>query len=257
MQSYPVQEEGTRISRALNYEFTVSDVVKTSVLEITIRNSGANGAAFTLFDVLHLGNVDVRSVRQYALEGGTDVVDSFPVTAEYHYLLLGPNGFAREFQSLSTGMCITALSMEALLSFDVASNSVVLRLENSGLEAVQVSLTKNAYAGYYPVSFGGSASATVAAGSSLTQAMNVSAAGHWYDFQLSVSGSDCYNRRYAGHMEVGKDSISDPVMGANSNTNTVNHPIAPLKYRKLIKSKGSNMTIAGQKDAVWVHDEEL
>jgi phospholipase C len=35
----------------------------------------------------------------------------------------------------------------------------------------------------------------------------------WYDFSVSVTGADTYLRRYAGRVETGEDSVSDPYMG--------------------------------------------
>lgn len=35
----------------------------------------------------------------------------------------------------------------------------------------------------------------------------------WYDFSLRVEGFDHFEKRYAGRVETGKDSFSDPAMG--------------------------------------------
>ena len=35
----------------------------------------------------------------------------------------------------------------------------------------------------------------------------------WYDFTVSLQGNDNFSRRYAGRVETGRDSISDPYMG--------------------------------------------
>ena len=94
----------------------------------------------------------------------------------------------------------------------------------------------------------------------MIQSMEISAADQGYDFQvkLGLSGDGSgYNRRYAGHVEIGIDSISDPIMGFKPMTVESTHPIVPLKYRRLIKSMGRNISTAGQKDAVWIYNEEL
>jgi hypothetical protein len=55
-------------------------------------------------------------------------------------------------------------------------------------------------------------------------------------------------------METGVDSISDPAMGfISSAKNKMAHPEVPLRFRRLEKSKGLNITTAGQKDAVWIY----
>jgi phospholipase C len=35
----------------------------------------------------------------------------------------------------------------------------------------------------------------------------------WYDFTVKINGSDKFTRRYAGRVETGKPSITDPFMG--------------------------------------------
>jgi phospholipase C len=35
----------------------------------------------------------------------------------------------------------------------------------------------------------------------------------WYDFTVRVEGNAVFERRYAGHVETGKESFSDPVIG--------------------------------------------
>ena len=35
----------------------------------------------------------------------------------------------------------------------------------------------------------------------------------WYDFQFTVEGRDAFSIRYAGHIETGRESFSDPLIG--------------------------------------------
>jgi len=37
----------------------------------------------------------------------------------------------------------------------------------------------------------------------------------WYDFILSIKGYPSFLKRYAGRVEIGKESYSDPMMGGN------------------------------------------
>ncbi|MGH2644748.1 MAG: phospholipase domain-containing protein, partial [Chitinophagaceae bacterium] len=43
--------------------------------------------------------------------------------------------------------------------------------------------------------------------------LNLSKSHNWYDFSIRIKGIDNFERRYAGHVETGKDSFTDPVMG--------------------------------------------
>lgn len=37
--------------------------------------------------------------------------------------------------------------------------------------------------------------------------------GNWYDFVVRCSAAPAFQRRFAGRIETGKDSVSDPAMG--------------------------------------------
>jgi phospholipase C len=34
----------------------------------------------------------------------------------------------------------------------------------------------------------------------------------WYDFSVFIEGNTVFEKRYAGHVETGKESKSDPLM---------------------------------------------
>ena len=36
---------------------------------------------------------------------------------------------------------------------------------------------------------------------------------HWYDFTVTVHNLPSFRRRFAGHIETGRDSLSDPALG--------------------------------------------
>ena len=35
----------------------------------------------------------------------------------------------------------------------------------------------------------------------------------WYDFSLAINGNNIFGQRFAGHVETGRESQSDPLMG--------------------------------------------
>jgi phospholipase C len=222
-QSMPLQEPGTRISRALPYEFQVKDTLTTgpdATFAVSVSNTGAAGAPFVLYDVINLTSVNPR---QIAVEAGKAITDTVTVptasasvaTAEYHYALMGMNGFVRLFRGAvtssgdaSTDACSNA---NAVLTYDAAHDAVVLTLSNS-LSGADVTFTvqDNAYGQLN----GETRSVTVPAGSSVEQTIPTAISGNWYDLTATVSSSQCFERRFMGRMETGKDGISDPAMGA-------------------------------------------
>ncbi len=42
---------------------------------------------------------------------------------------------------------------------------------------------------------------------------NLRSTGHWYDFVVTCDSDDGFSRRFAGHVETGRSSVSDPGMG--------------------------------------------
>jgi len=52
----------------------------------------------------------------------------------------------------------------------------------------------------------------VAAHAKTVVTVPIAASGYWYDFSVKVAGQSDYSRRFAGRMETGADSISDPSM---------------------------------------------
>ena len=54
---------------------------------------------------------------------------------------------------------------------------------------------------------------TVAAKSLFEQHWSLKNSGHWYDFTVTVKGLPGYSRRFAGRVETGEATISDPAMG--------------------------------------------
>ena len=99
-QSMPSQEAGTKVSRALSYEFIVSDLVNGDSVEMKIVNSGSVGAPFVSYDVNNLETVDPL---KYAVDAGTQVSRSLQIidaNGDYRFHLQGPNGFVRNFDQV-------------------------------------------------------------------------------------------------------------------------------------------------------------
>ncbi|HRQ52502.1 MAG TPA: hypothetical protein PLR74_18280, partial [Agriterribacter sp.] len=43
--------------------------------------------------------------------------------------------------------------------------------------------------------------------------LNLKSSHGWYDFSIKAAGFDDFEKRYAGRVETGKESITDPFMG--------------------------------------------
>jgi phospholipase C len=196
------QETGYRPSCALPYELHTSARVSTSgAVELLFSNTGAQGAVFHVYDQNNLGTIP----RRYTVEAGKQLSDSAwsgDANGNYNLWVYGPNGFVRQFSG-NTG---TGAPIELQVCYDVANGAVYATVNNSGTQAVQVTLAASAYASVYT---GGPWTLTVPANGSAQQNWTLTGSGNWYDFTLTASN---FGRRFAGRVETGAPTISDPAM---------------------------------------------
>lgn len=221
-QTYPTQELGVRISRALPYEFIVNDQIVNNgkTLTINVANTGGAGAPFKLFDAL---NGAIAVPRKYAVESSKAITDPLALPtwgtgtpsspSQYAWALHGPNGFVRQFGGDINSDNQLSLTLASSLYYNVASGSVVINTTNTGKSgSITFTLTDNAY----NVS-GSPWSIPVNAGASVQTPINMAQSGFWYDFTVTVvsptTSLPIFQRRFMGRMETGVDTISDPAMG--------------------------------------------
>ncbi|MCY1188628.1 Non-hemolytic phospholipase C [compost metagenome] len=77
-------------------------------------------------------------------------------------------------------------------------------MHNVGTAPVTVTITANAYRDDGPWTL------EIAPGDTAVNVWQLAGSGNWYDFSVQAPG---FERRFAGRMENGRDSISDPAMG--------------------------------------------
>ena len=223
-QAFPTQEPGTRPSRALPYTFLVSDALARGAggsftFSLTIRNTGAAGAAFLLLDALHLV---AQPARNFAVEAGKAVTDVPQVllpsgASRYAFSLHGPNGFVRQFAGDAAQA--SAADLACAMTYDAAGGNVVLQLAAGTSAAATFTVSDNAYGlvgspWTVPVPAGGTVAFPVA--------VCGAAVGCWYDLSVSEApamAASGFQRRFMGRMETGADSISDPAMSAGVSPN--------------------------------------
>ena len=208
----PVQAQGIKPSRALPYALHASATVvpstasvNGSTVRLTFANVGAQAAVFHVYDRNNLTAIP----RRYTVDAGKTLVDTWSPTATgaYDLWVLAPNGFHRHFTGNARRVASAGQpNPDIALSYDAANQQLRVQLSNSGPVAATYSIAANAY---YP-----SAPATVAVVARGTSAITLplAASNGWYDFSVRVNGQADYSRRFAGRMETGADSTSDPAM---------------------------------------------
>ena len=126
--------------------------------------------------------------------------DTWDRDAGYELAAHGPNGFFRGFTGGGSG---PELAVRA--TYDDRPVAIALRLANPGPQLMRVTIRD----GY------GSRLRTVVvgAGRTVTERCLLARSRGWYDLLVTVAGDPHFQRRYAGHVETGEDTITDPLMG--------------------------------------------
>ena len=119
----------------------------------------------------------------------------------YDIWVCGPNGFVCEFRGLVNEE--TASTPEVELVYEAARNSIRVVLSNEGRGADLLMLRANAYRKDGPWTL------RVIQGRHIVRKWVVNASHGWYDFTVTAEG---FERRFAGRMETGDHSISDPAV---------------------------------------------
>jgi len=193
------QEPGSRPSRTLPYRLHVEASQAGRALTLSFRNEGTAGAVFQAYDRLHLDRIP----RRFTVEAGRMLADRWYVTDDGRYDLwvLGPNGFVREFAGN-----IGDPATNVVLTYLPTARALELRLSNPDNQPIGLLLESRVYD---PLS---TRKLDISAHGSASLRWDVSKSGNWYDFALTAG--DGFLRRFAGRLETGKDSISDPAMGS-------------------------------------------
>ncbi|KAF1067478.1 phosphocholine-specific phospholipase C [Variovorax sp.] len=206
----PRQTTGTRPSRALPYELHTS--ARTAPLEGTVQllfaNTGKAAAVFHVYDKLNLA----RLPRRYMVEAGKTLDDTWMAGRDnsgfYDLWVLGPNGYHRHFKGdLGSLRASDAAAPEVRVCYDIANGNVYLELLNGGKKATKFTVRAKAYRDDGPWT------ATVQPGAKAELHWDLSSSGAWYDFAVGCDADPTFARRFAGRVETGKHSVSDPAMG--------------------------------------------
>ena len=196
----PTQEKGVRPARALPYELNVHGLVTAASSTITLTFSNT-GKATVVFQVRST-NPSVP-VRNYTVEPGKQLADTWSTAPSYTLSVFGPNGFIRNFAG-SSGPGAAAL--------DIRSNYITAGVGSIGWSITNIATTKatvsvlDAYSGKEVTrlleprqTFADECSSPDFLG--------------WYDLIVTVTQDPAFRYRLAGHVETGRDSFTDPALG--------------------------------------------
>ena len=213
----PQQERGVRPSTALPYELAATGAVSRDGRHFEMSLEAGNhvfgklaaGAPFHVYTPgKYRDQVKLRT-RAYAVAAGQSVTDSWELQgfeqSVYHLLVCGPNGFLREFAGTAEDPQVQ-IRCEYRREKSGYTGDIELRIANHGDRATTLHIKDHGYTT-------GDQTALVSPGSSRSFVFALAKSHHWYDFSATIAGANRFLRRFAGRVETGKSSFSDPVMG--------------------------------------------
>lgn len=208
----PRQEPGVRPSSPLPYELSVDGSLNAKRTHFEIQfearkevfGDRSAGSAFIVYALVAPGEMRVRN---YAVEPGEKLEDSWPLGdfegGRYHLRVYGPNGFFREFKGSMKDPHVD-------ITFDYCRSE---KPADKLIGAVQITSVNNETSATISLdvqSYGGSTSPVVIPPGH-KKAITFESPKHdgWYDIVVRQGE---FEKRYAGRVETGKWSTSDPAM---------------------------------------------
>jgi len=182
----PSQEPGVRPARPIGYDLDAIERQSPGAVAVDLVNNGALGAHFQARLLAPVG-----APHAYTVGAGGSLSASWPVAGAYEVHVHGPNGFFR-------GYAGNAGSDPVVTSVRRQADSLALVVTVTAPSGVQV-VVEDAYAGAVPLA-GGLAT------------LDTTASSGWYDVTVAVPGTG-WRRTFAGHLENGAPSTSDPALG--------------------------------------------
>jgi phospholipase C len=197
------QDGGQAMARPLRYRLAADARIERGRLWIDLVNAGGTGAVFQVFDAADAAGpwrFTVGPDERYAAGHWNRAA----ALDAYDLILHGPNGFYRRF----AGRTDQALSV----TLTEATGGVVVAIANSGAVSRTV---RAAMDEPYPIDDGSLRQRKVAVGPGQTAQISweLAASDEWYSLTVLADGLPDFRQRFAGHVETGRASRTDPGIG--------------------------------------------
>jgi len=218
----PKQEKGIRDSCPIPYELYVDGKLNADKKKFEITFEARNeifgamsaGAPFIVYAPGKYRNEEVKSWA-FAVVPGDELKESWSLSDfennQYHLRVYGPNGFFREFTGNENDAALGIIvSYEQERLNKRPTGNVMVQISNRDKQPHLILITDNAYKT-------GPIEKTIGAGGSKNATINIvlnqGKSFGWYDFTVKIKGNALFQKRYAGRVETGKESKTDPYMG--------------------------------------------
>lgn len=216
----PKQEKGAKPACALPYHLNVDAELINNEIEISfqsVKTLFGNaletvGAPFNMSTVSKFKGVDGK-VWAYTVKSGDVIKDKISLddfdNNIYDFSITGPNGFHRFFKGDNNNahLNIKAFAEQNGLVTKKLTGSLVFSFDNKGALPVTIQIVDNKYKA-------APQNVVIKPKSSTMVVLNLSKNGNWYDFSISQLGNTLFKHRYAGKIETGDITTTDPFMAA-------------------------------------------
>jgi phospholipase C len=219
-----LQEKGVRASCALPYELYTNGGLnadkKSFELSFAAGNAvfgnNAAGSPFRVYAPVkyndNLSKDEIARNWHFAVKAGDQLMYNWPVDAfdngQYHLRVQGPNGFYREFigDAKNAPLKVTCDYEKGRLNAAKLTGNVVVNVVNNDSKPHAIIINDNGYKA-------DAVTKTIAANSKESVVLNLSKNFNWYDFSVKLKDYDAFEERFAGRVETGETTKTDPVMG--------------------------------------------
>ncbi|AZB23798.1 phospholipase C, phosphocholine-specific [Chryseobacterium bernardetii] len=179
-----IQEKGIKPSNPLPYNFHVN----LEGGKIKMTNLKENGVPLHLYDRTQMNSNNYYF--SYALYSGKELSHSVTLSENYDYEVFGPNGFFRKFKGKSTP------ATEVILINNTSNNQVELIIKNGKKGNITLENLYTKSKKIIPLQK-----------SEEKIVINLASYKGWYDLKIT---SEEHSWHFAGRIETGKVSVSDP-----------------------------------------------
>ncbi|MDN3549157.1 phosphocholine-specific phospholipase C [Mucilaginibacter aquaedulcis] len=218
------QEKGIRPSCALPYELYTHGSLSADKKNFEIKLAAGNGmfgknaagSPFTVYAPVkyndEVSKDEISRNWHFAVAAGDQLTYNWPVSSfendQYHLRVHGPNGFYREFigSNNNPDLKITCTYEKSKLNAAKLTGNIVVNIVNNDASAHEIVINDNGYKA-------GIINKLVAAKSQVNVVLDLAKNFNWYDFSVKLNDQNVFEERFAGRVETGAISKTDPVMG--------------------------------------------
>jgi phospholipase C len=214
----PQQEQGIAPACALPYELYADGSVGADSQYFEIRLSAGNqvhgasaaGAPFNVYLRNTREGKRARMAATYAVKSGDSLAHQYPFAmftdAGYAIEVYGPNGFYRSFSGRADSRHVEVQTSYEQTGKALTGN-LLMRLRNTADQPVSIEIGDNAYKNK-------SVTRTIEPRQEISVVLPLEQSHGWYDYTVNPSGSNA-EARFAGRVETGRGSFTDPFMGGS------------------------------------------